>query len=664
YADQYQKLLVSCLIVGVVSSGLFGLTSVPAAAGVYALAILIPTSITVLMSDNTQAFNTVMMFSGFNLLAMSSVLWYRRLFVERFKNAQEIKRQSELIGILLRDFQENVSDWLWETDADGKLQLVSNSLTRALNTTASALTGTHFLALLRANQDLHSMAPGHADDTFALLEVAFQMRAPFNGLEVAVHINNQLHWWSLTGKPVTDAAGQFVGYRGVGSDVTQQRLSQDKIRYMAHFDALTNLPNRASFHHKLDRQFERCAQTGTHAFSVMFVDLDEFKAVNDGLGHAAGDRLLVEIGGRLRRALPPHAFLARLGGDEFAVILSGETNRDNLQEIADRLIRAVCEPVMIDLEQVNVGASIGIAIAPDDGHDTADLLRRADLALYRAKAHGRRAALFFERTIEEGFQKRRSMEEALRHAIDRNELVLHYQPIVDLATGRMAGAEALLRWNHPTQGMIPPNEFIPLAEATGLIVPIGEWVLQQACQAAMEWPKDMSISVNLSPMQFKNARLSANIVSALAKSHLPASRLELEITESMLMNEAEAIAVIEHFKVIGARLSLDDFGVGYSSLSYLRRFPFDKIKIDQSFLREARGNPQNYGIIETIAELGRKLNMLTTAEGIETAQDALRAREAGCNYAQGYHFGRPMPKEELRTLLAKHVDSGSIIRVA
>ena len=651
-ADQHQQLLLSCIMVGAITAGLFGMLTVPSAAASYAAGISIPCCLVILLSGNPQAWNTTAMYAGFIFISMSSVLWYQRLFVERFASALEVQRQSELIGILLRDFEANVSDWLWETDAQGRLQLISQALSKLTGLEADDIRGRDFLAFVSEMQDEAPIVLS-SDNPVSLLKLALTMRAPFNGIEIPVLIKGNTHWWSLTGKPIMDRHGQLKGYRGVGSDITQRRQSQDKITFMAHYDPLTELPNRAFFHHHLVLQIARVEKGHSAGFGLMFIDLDEFKAVNDGLGHGAGDRLLTVIGNRLRATLSPQVVLARLGGDEFAVIAPDETDCVILNRMAEEMIHAACEPVLIDHHVVTVGASIGIAVAPHHGRETADLLRRADLALYRAKALGRSKACFFEPAVEDTFQKRRVMEDALRFAIDRMELDIYYQPIIDLGTGKIVGAEALLRWRHATQGWIAPDEFIPIAEASGLIVPLGEWVIRRACFDAMEWPKDMRVSVNLSPVQFKSARLPAAVVSALAASHLPGARLELEITESVLMNESEAATVIEQLRVLGTHLALDDFGVGYSSLSYLRKFPFDKIKIDKSFVRDARNNPLNYGIIETIAELGNKLHMAITVEGIENESDAESVRAVGCHFAQGYHFGRPMPKEDLLKLIGK-----------
>jgi diguanylate cyclase (GGDEF)-like protein/PAS domain S-box-containing protein len=434
-------------------------------------------------------------------------------------------------------------------------------------------------------------------------------------------------------------------------DVTARKLAEARIAHMAHHDALTNLPNRVLFYQRLEEALGRMRRG--ESLAVLCLDLDHFKRVNDTLGHPVGDRLLQVVAQRLGAALRETDVVARLDGDEFAVVQIPVRNPNEVTMLAGRLVDALAQPYEIHGHEVVVGASIGIALAPGDG-DTPDLLlRNADMALYRAKQEGRGTFHFFEPEMDRHIQARRLLEVDLRKALVNGEFELFYQPLINLGTNMVSGFEALLRWRHRERGMVSPAEFIPIAEETGLIVPLGEWVLRQACAEAATWSCDVKVAVNLSPVQFKSRNLVQTVMSALAYSRLPASRLELEITESVLLDENEAnIDTLHRLRALGVRISMDDFGTGYSSLGYLRSFPFDKIKIDQSFVRELAQRPDCMAIIRAIAGLGTSLGIATTAEGVETNEQLERLRAEGCTEAQGYLFSEPRPRGEIEGLLA------------
>jgi len=412
---------------------------------------------------------------------------------------------------------------------------------------------------------------------------------------------------------------------------------------MAHYDTLTDLPNRALLHEHLNGIL-----SSGQSCAVLFVDLDQFKEINDTLGHNAGDALLIQMATRLRGSVPSDCLVSRLGGDEFALIIPSSENSIQIDHLAARIISEICEPVTIDNNKVNVGASIGIASAPRDGVTVHDLFRHADLALYRAKSDGRGIVRFFMPEMEDVLRDRRALEDDLHQAAGKNQLEVYYQPIIDLKTGQIAGAEALLRWNHPTRGLVSPATFIPIAEATGEIVSIGEWVLKRACMDAALWPHDLTVAVNVSPAQFRSKSFPTAILRALTASRLPATRLEIEITESVLLDEDHALEIINQLTIIGTRLALDDFGTGYSSLSYLRSFPFNKLKIDQCFVREAIASPNCAAIVETVAQLSNKLGLVSTAEGIENMNELEFVKAAGCILGQGYYFAKPMPVAEFQ----------------
>jgi len=435
-------------------------------------------------------------------------------------------------------------------------------------------------------------------------------------------------------------------------DVTERKAAEARIAYMAHHDALTNLPNRVLFHERLNALLARVRRNG-ESLAVHCLDLDHFKGVNDTLGHPIGDELLQTVAQRLSKCLRDSDMVARLGGDEFAVVQYPLDGPHDAGALANMLIEVVSEPYDVHGHEFVIGGSIGIALAPGDGEQADVLLRNADMALYRAKAEGRGSAHFFEPEMDRRVQARRLLELDLRKAFAHGEFELFYQPLVNLNANAVSGFEALLRWRHAERGMIGPAEFIPLAEEIGLIVPLGEWVLRQACTEAMRWPDILKVAVNLSPAQFRSRGVVKAVLTALAYSRLPPDRLELEITESVLLGETDAnLATLHQLRELGVRISMDDFGTGYSSLSYLRCFPFDKIKIDRSFVKELSERPDCVAIIRAVAGLGLSLGIATTAEGVETSEQLERVRAEGCTEVQGYFFSPPRPASQLGDLIA------------
>jgi diguanylate cyclase (GGDEF)-like protein len=441
------------------------------------------------------------------------------------------------------------------------------------------------------------------------------------------------------------------GWVATHEDITERHRTEERLSYMARHDALTGLPNRVLLQERLEEAI--AGLEGGGEFAVLCLDLDHFKDANDALGHAVGDALLREVSGRLTRAARPGDTVARIGGDEFAIIHVGSADTGELAALAQQLLDVLTKPYDVDGHQINVGASAGMARAPYDESAAAPLLRLADIALYRAKSEGRRIFRFFEPAMDSELQFRRRLEIDLRRALIDGEFEMYYQPINDAATGVIRCFEALLRWRHPERGMIAPTEFIALAERTGLIVPLGEWALRTACTEAMRWPSEVRVSVNLSACQFKAANLTQTIRQALDESGLSAQRLELEITESVLLDgNSNNVAILHELRNLGVRIAMDDFGTGYSSLSYLRSFPFDKIKIDQSFVKNIDERDARE-IVRTIASLGQTLGVTTTAEGVETAGQLAKMIEYRCVEVQGYHFSRAVPAAMVAGLLAR-----------
>ncbi len=491
--------------------------------------------------------------------------------------------------------------------------------------------GRHDAFLTRLRQD------GHVEDFVS---------------EVRRHAGGECIWVSETAWVVRDAEGEPVWLEGTVADATERKRAQALIEHMARYDALTGLPNRRLFQETLGREIALARSQGGRV-AVLCCDLDRFKAVNDTFGHPAGDALLRVIARRLSESLHAGDMVARLGGDEFAIILPGREDPRRIATVARRLIHAIGEPIELDGHATTVGASIGVAVGPRHGDSADTLFKNADIALYRAKDSGRNTFRFYESGMDQAVAAQNLLGIEMREAIRSGGFALHYQPIFTLADGAPRGFEALLRWDHPTRGPISPGTFIPVAEETGLIAQLGTWALYEACREAAAWPGDLRVAVNVSAVQFRRTGLEQSVVRALATSGLPPERLELEITESVLMQDAEAvIGCLHRLRAMGVRIALDDFGTGYSSLSYLCRFPFDKIKIDRAFIRDI-DEPVAGAVVRSVVGLGERLGMTITAEGVETEEQLARVRRKGCTEVQGFLLGRPLSADHARALVAK-----------
>ncbi len=584
---------------------------------------------------------TITCLLSFITLSGFCILYINKRLNERAVGALRLEENAELIKLLLRDFQETASDWLWETNHRLELQHVSKRLAQAAGKTPPELAGPFPQCLLGVPVD-GAYPPGSAEEK---LSHYLSNRIAFRDLVVPVPAGAEVRQWSLTAKPVFNRQGEFTGYHGVGADITAERRAQEQISFLARHDSLTRLPNRLLFSETLA---EWTAKAATKPFALLFIDLDFFKNINERLGHALGDAVLIAVGERLRGCMETGDFVARLGGDEFALLHPATT----VTKLAEKILERLARPFFLDGQSLHITASLGIVLAPDHGRDSSHLLVHADLAMYRAKADGKARHCFYDPAMDAQVQDRRQLRADLRLAVEAGEFLLNYQPVINLCTGAITGAEALIRWQHPARGLLQPGEFIGLVEESGLIVPIGAWVLRQACQAAASWPEHVSIAVNLSPLQFRDPDLVTMVQSALAESGLPAQRLELEITETtMLETDTQTVNALWTLHGMGIRIALDDFGTGYSSLSYLRRFPFDKVKIDRSFIRDLGFEADDSSIILAIIGLAERMNMTVTAEGMETCAQMQLLQSYKCPQAQGYLFSRPVARADFVALV-------------
>jgi len=527
---------------------------------------------------------------------------------------------------------------------DAQFVLVNREAERLLGIPRSALLG-------KSVDKLFPDAPARRIQEHDRVQIASHQPVVF-GEEVQLPSgSNSARITISTGLAIRDDAGQPRYLVNVVQDITERRRAEERIAHMAHHDPLTDLPNRAAFHDALQAALVR-GKTDGERFAMMCIDLDRFKEVNDVFGHGTGDGLLCEIAKRLQ-AVCGNAFLARLGGDEFTILCAGGEQPAAAEALADRLLHALEDDIETCGHILRAGMSIGVAVYPNDGETAEIILANADAALYRAKAEARGSVRFFAAEMDKHLRERRALQHDLRAALARGEITLHYQPQASIAGG-IVGFEALARWKHPTRGFVAPGQFIPLAEESGLIIPLGEWILREACREAASWPKPLQIAVNLSPVQFRHGDLPALVHTVLLETGLAPARLEIEITEGVLIDDfTRAVSILRRLKALGVRIAMDDFGTGYSSLSYLQSFPFDKIKIDQAFVANLERNPQSAAIIRAVIGLGRGLDLPVVAEGVETAEQMAFLTHEACNEVQGYFIGRPAPIDRYAELTGR-----------
>ncbi len=633
------------LSASVVCIGAFLHASFPRAAMGYSALFVVGIAVGLIVDGRPFVSESLLVFGGSLLAVQRFAAMNYANSVRRELAAIELAESNETVSLLLSDFESHSADWLWRTDADGCIVAPSERFAEAAGYSFSQLAGANLAAM---------MTP----DSGRELESLMNSGRPFGDVVLEVDRGHETHWWSLSGQPTLDG-----GYRGVCSDITRRRKAETSLAFFKEFDELTGLPNRAMLVQKLEEAEKHLLSDGS-GYALFHIDLDNFKSINDTMGHPAGDAFLKQLAVRLHNCLDDRLYIARPGGDEFA-LLALDCDRDEAIEISDLLLDAMLAPVILDGSEVMISGSIGVAMAPDDGAEPVVLMKNAELALYRAKAQGRGCVRFFEASMDEDARSRAELESGLRAALSNDAMDVYFQPLVNTRTGEVAGYETLLRWNRPGQGLVSPATFIACAEETGIIVPLGEWVIRKAVQEAAEWKDEVTVAINLSPTQMSNPALINTVVQALAASQLDPGRLEIEITETVLMNETEQnLKTLHALRNLGVRIALDDFGTGFSSLSYLRAFPFDKLKIDQCFVRDIETSPENQAIVRSVVTLARDLGMNITAEGVENEQQATILAGLGCKQVQGYLYSRPVPSTELAKKRQHELPGRKVLHIA
>jgi diguanylate cyclase (GGDEF)-like protein/PAS domain S-box-containing protein len=633
--DPGSQIITGSLVAGLGIAAL-GLVVVPACVNAWMASFTAGVCFSLFMARKTVPFLHMLDILFTLGIAIFGVYTVTRWAFQQLKTSADMGSASESASLLLQEYEQRGVGWLWQVDGENRVTYISSRMTALLGRPASALIG----------HSLPSLLGGHAELGRILLE-----KQPFNSLEMELNTPRGTRWISIAGDPIIDTAGRFEGFRGVGSDITEIRQTQERLTHLANMDVLSGLPNRGRVRQLLGEAL-RAATVSNEPCAIMFLDLDGFKPVNDTFGHPKGDAVLQAVAKRLCDQVGQDGHVGRLGGDEFAIVVSDAQSRKKVEMLADSIIKSVAEPYMIDNTEIRIGVSVGCAFGPIDGATVDDLILKADLALYQAKDAGRGVARYFSSELQSEQDDRVRLEADLRKAIAGRQFHLLFQPLVSAKTQKLTGFEALIRWNHPQRGMVPPPVFIPVAEESGLMGPIGEWVIEEACRAVATWPEPITVAINISPKQITMPNLPNVVSQALSRNRLPGNRLELEVTEGVFLGDSnQTVDVLKRLRALGVGIALDDFGTGYSSIGYLNKAVFHKLKIDGSFVREAGTRPENVAIIQSIVQLAKSFRMNVTAEGVETAEDFERMRELGCDTIQGYLFGRPLSYERANQMV-------------
>ena len=645
-AAPFERQVLELCIAGMACGGAVALAPVASASAAFVAALALPAL--VMFSGRGSDLGSASLLFGviFGAVVLAIIRDRNRSLFANFMQSIRLEASNAILASKVETFDE-VGEFGFVTDARGRVVRAAKRFAAMFQMREDEIVGADIVALFAGAAAEDALL---RDGAARRVLRAARARSPFDQAVIRLIVRGQEMWISASAKPTFDANGAFAGYRGSVADVTQAKRAERALRHERQFDPLTGLSNRAHF---IERASRLLALPDKRAFAVLALDVDRFKNVNEVVGRAGGDGVLVACAQRISALLGRDDVAARFGGDDFYVMLRGRDAVDSAQDYARRLSQAFSAPIVEGGVRLPLLINAGVAIAHEDGADGEALVRNAELALERAKNTAQQVT-FFDDAADSQLRERRHLELLLVEAVERSQLDVHFQPLIDVASGRVVACEALLRWTHPVRGPIPPSVFVPLAEETGLITRIGEWVLNQACAEAMRWGDEVSIAVNVSPVQFRNG-LVGHVAGALARSGLPARRLELEITETALINDkAYALEQMHALRALGVRLSLDDFGTGYASLSYLADMPFDKIKIDRSFVREVASRHDSGAIVQAITDLASRLGLNTTAEGVETLQDLEWLRAAGCKEAQGYLFSRAAPAGQVREMIARN----------
>ena len=642
-----QQITLLLIVLVMMMSSTFVFSTSPLSVLIYNMILGLSAALSLCLMGEWQAAGGAILFTIASLVATVEV---RTTFVKARLAEAALVEKDAVVSLLLREFEENEADWLWEVDPARRLRSVSPRFAFALGRSQPDVEGKPLLEMIAGRNWASGQFPPSLHD----LAERLKNRENFSNMLVQISILGEERWWELSGTPMRDEQGRFMGFRGVGSDVTEQRKSSEKIAYLARFDTLTQLPNRLQLTEALGEALRYAAQWRTRC-ALLMVDLDRFKSVNDSLGHMTGDKMLAQVSARLQSLMGENQLCGRLGGDEFAIVIRDASTADVIRDLAQRVIERVSEPYQVDSHTLYVGASVGSAEGPRDGATVEEIMRNADLALYRAKDSGGGEHWCFEPMLHASAEERRQLEASLRMALGRDEMELHYQPVVDARSEKVVSFEALARWNSAEHGFVSPAKFIPLAEDTRLIIPIGQWVMRKACEEALRWPDDIKVNVNVSPEQLLEPDFHNEVVRALTITGLKPERLEIEVTESIFLRDASvARSALEQVMALGCSVALDDFGTGYSSLGYLRKLKFSTIKVDRTFVQgAAQGSAESLAIINAVVAMAKSLKMTTTAEGVETIEEAELIRNLGCDKIQGFYFGRPMTATDARSLFPR-----------
>lgn len=630
------QLVLGISAAAMMSGGAFALAPLPVAAFLFSGIVGSASTFALALMGNWEMAALATLTVVFVTFLWVMILNHVRMFVGQVMAEVKTLEQSQTIAVLLKEFEDTTSDWLWQTDASGRFVDVGARFAEAAEMDPRWLSTMTFCQLF--GSDPEQQTNGAACRRFS-------EREPMSAVTVCIKIHGEPRYWSLTASPQFDKRGKFVGFRGVAADITATYLADKRIRHLAHFDQLTGLASRAYFVELLDEAF---AKRRHESIGLIALDLNGFKSINDALGHPVGDRLLAELGQRFSALGRPDTVVARLGGDEFAVLALEVESCEAADELAADVLALFAVPFDISPHRLTVGASAGIAVGGLHGDTPNELMRSADLALYAAKAGDKTDRRIFDPQLSDDLLRRQRIERALHGAIDNGELSLVYQPIIELRTGKISACEALVRWHSPELGVISPAEFIPIAEESGLIAAIGNWVLRQAVMEAAGWPSDVQVCVNVSPAQMRDSRLMTTVLECLEDYGLEPGRLAIEITEGVFLDSNEHMHKALYFlHDLGIEIALDDFGTGYSSLSYLVQFPFSTIKIDKSFIDGVDGSFGKARIVRAVIELSHALGFKVVAEGLEAEGQVRALRELDCDLVQGFLFARPQAANDL-----------------